>query len=35
MAMVGEGRLLWLTPFEWSVLLVSAAFCGCVMLLGV
>jgi hypothetical protein len=23
--MVSEGRLLWLTPLEWSLLLVSAA----------
>ena len=31
-AMVSEGRLLWLTPLEWSVLLVSAALCGCLSL---
>jgi hypothetical protein len=29
----GAGRLLWLTPIEWSMLLVSAAFCGFVTLL--
>ncbi len=31
-AMVSEGRLLWLTPLEWSLLLVSAALCGCLSL---
>ena len=25
---VSEGRLFWLKPSEWSVLLVSAALCG-------
>jgi len=30
--MVSEGRLLWLTPLEWSMLLVSAALCGCLSL---
>jgi hypothetical protein len=33
-AMVSEGRLLWLTPLEWSLLLVSAALCGCLSLVG-
>jgi hypothetical protein len=27
-AMVSEGRLFWLSPLEWSVLLVSIALCG-------
>lgn len=31
-AMVSEGRLLWLTPLEWSLLLISAALCGCLSL---
>jgi hypothetical protein len=31
--MAGEGRLLWLTPLEWSMLLMSAALCGCLTLL--
>ncbi len=26
--MIREGRLLWLSPVEWSVLLISAALCG-------
>jgi hypothetical protein len=30
---VSEGRLFWLKPSEWSVLLVSAALCGFLMLL--
>jgi len=33
--MVGEGRLLWFTPLEWSVLLISTALCGCLTLLGI
>lgn len=27
-AMVSDGRLLWLTALEWSVLLVGAVLCG-------
>jgi hypothetical protein len=27
-AMLSEGRLFWLGPLEWSVLLISAALCG-------
>jgi hypothetical protein len=34
LSMVSAGRLLWLTPFEWSVLLVSAALCAGLTLLG-
>lgn len=34
MAMISEGRVLWLTPLEWSMLLVSAALCGCMTLLS-
>jgi hypothetical protein len=30
--MAGEGRLLWLTPLEWSMLLVTAALCSCLTL---
>jgi len=30
---VSEGRLFWLKPSEWSVLLVSVAFCGFLTLL--
>ena len=30
---VSEGRLLWLKPSEWSLLLVSAAFCGMLTLI--
>jgi hypothetical protein len=30
---VSEGRLLWLKPSEWSLLLVSAAFCGLLTLI--
>jgi hypothetical protein len=26
--MLSEGRLFWLGPLEWSVLLISAALCG-------
>jgi len=28
-----EGRLLWLKPSEWSLLLVSAALCGVLTLI--
>jgi hypothetical protein len=31
---VREGRLLWLTTWEWALLLASAALCGCLTLLG-
>jgi hypothetical protein len=31
--MISEGRLLWLTGVEWSLLLVSAALCGYLALL--
>jgi hypothetical protein len=27
-AVMSEGRLLWLSAVEWSLLLVSAALCG-------
>jgi len=30
---VREGRLFWLKPSEWSLLLVSSAFCGLLTLL--
>jgi len=30
---VSEGRLFWLKPSEWSVLLVSVALCGFLTLL--
>ena len=30
---VSEGRLLWLKPSEWSLLLISAAFCGMLTLI--
>ena len=30
---MSEGRLFWLKPSEWSVLLVSVAFCGFLTLL--
>jgi hypothetical protein len=33
MAMMSEGRLLWLSAAEWSLLLVSAALCGYLALL--
>jgi hypothetical protein len=33
MAMISEGRLLWLNAVEWSLLLVSAALCGYLALL--
>jgi hypothetical protein len=32
-AMMSEGRLFWLSPVEWSLLLVSAALCGYLALL--
>jgi hypothetical protein len=32
-AMASEGRLFWLSPLEWSVLLVGIALCGCFALL--
>lgn len=31
--MISEGRLLWLSGVEWSLLLVSAALCGYLALL--
>lgn len=31
-SITGAGRLLWLTPIEWLMLLVSAVLCGCLML---
>jgi hypothetical protein len=31
--MISEGRLFWLSPVEWAVLLVSAALCGYLALL--
>jgi len=34
LVMIREGRLLWLTTWEWSLLLASAALCGCLTLLG-
>jgi hypothetical protein len=30
---ISEGRLLWLSAVEWSLLLVSAALCGYLALL--
>ena len=32
-SMISEGRLLWLSGVEWSLLLVSAALCGYLALL--
>lgn len=32
-AMMSEGRLFWLSPVEWSLLLISAALCGYLALL--
>jgi hypothetical protein len=31
--MLSEGRLFWLSPVEWSLLLVSAVLCGYLALL--